>query len=78
VTVDSLDNIYLTGETGSFGAGGDDVVLVKYDSSGVQLWNRTWGGYSFESCNDILVDSIGNNGAVKIPLVKRFTKGNFF
>jgi len=46
--VDSSDNVYISGWTVSFGAGdsaGDsDMVLVKYDSSGVQQWNRTWGG----------------------------------
>ena len=30
IAVDSLDNIYFTGKTNSFGSGGDDIVLVKY------------------------------------------------
>jgi len=42
--VDLLDNVYIVGYTGSFGAGGDDMVIVKYDSFGLQQWNRTWGG----------------------------------
>ncbi len=41
---DLSDNAYLAGYTDSFGAGDFDMVLVKYDSSGVQQWNRTWGG----------------------------------
>ena len=37
------DGVYLTGYTASFGEGGYDVFLVKYDSSGNQMWNTTWG-----------------------------------
>jgi hypothetical protein len=40
----SGDAVYVTGETASFGVGSSDAVLVKYDASGNQLWNVTWGG----------------------------------
>ncbi len=44
VVVDSSDNVYVGGYTDSFGAGSYDSLLIKYDSSGNQQWNHTWGG----------------------------------
>jgi uncharacterized delta-60 repeat protein len=60
VAVDSLDNIFLVGETYSFGAGSADMVLVKYDKSGTQQWNRTWGGADADYGNGVAVDSSDN------------------
>jgi uncharacterized delta-60 repeat protein len=60
VVVDSLDNVYLSGITGSFGAGLGDIVLVKYDSSGVQQWNHTWGGGDNDIGEGSVIDLSGN------------------
>ncbi len=60
VVVDSSDNVYLTGSTNSFGLGGFDMVLVKYDSSGVQQWNRTWGGSDRDESSGVAVDLSDN------------------
>ncbi|MCD4847001.1 MAG: hypothetical protein K8R76_02285 [Candidatus Aegiribacteria sp.] len=38
----------VTGSTNSFGAGGDDVYLIKTDSSGDTLWTKAIGGYEWE------------------------------
>ncbi|MFX0105779.1 MAG: SBBP repeat-containing protein [Candidatus Hodarchaeota archaeon] len=60
VAVDSSDNVYVSGWTYSFGAGDNDMVLVKYDSSGVQKWNRTWGGIDDDGGLKVAVDSSDN------------------
>lgn len=56
----SLDNVYIMGETNSFGEGVTDLFLVKYDSSGVKQWNITWGGTNLESGFEVAVDSSNN------------------
>lgn len=60
VDVDSFDNVYLVGTTFSFGQGSGDMVLVKYDSFGVQLWNQTWGDVYFDYCSGVAVDTSDN------------------
>lgn len=60
VTVDSSDNIYIAGSTYDFGAVGNDMCLVNYDSSGTQQWNRTWDRGSDDRCMGIALDSSYN------------------
>lgn len=60
LAVDSSNNVYLVGTTSSFGAGLYDMALVKYDSSGVQQWNRTWGGSNYDYGSGVAVDSLNN------------------
>ncbi len=48
VWVDLDGMIYTTGTTSSFGAGSEDLALIKWGPDGTQLWNRTWGGTSSE------------------------------
>ncbi len=38
--------LYTCGYTDSYGAGSTDLAIVKWDTSGNVLWNRTWGGPS--------------------------------
>ena len=60
IAVDSSDNIYIVGITSSFSVGGYDVVLVKYNSLGIQEWNRTWGGVNTYIGEGIAIDSSDN------------------
>ena len=53
------DDVYVTGDTESYGAGSRDVLLIKYDSSGHQLWNTTWGGADTDRGLGVDVDSDG-------------------
>lgn len=48
VSIDSSDNIYVTGYTagdldGNTSAGYDDIFLTKFDSDGNKLWTKQWG-----------------------------------
>ena len=60
VAIDSLDNIIFTGYTGSDGAGGNDVLIAKYNSSGVLQWQRTLGGTGDETSWGVAIDSSDN------------------
>ena len=60
VAVDGSGNAYVAGFTDSFGAGGYDAFLVKYDPSGNLLWNETWGGAAYDYGNGVAVDGSGN------------------
>jgi len=66
LAIDLSDNIYVAGETSSFGASGSDVCLLKYNSTGALQWNYTWGGtggdYAYELAID-LSDNIYLTGA---------------
>jgi hypothetical protein len=65
IAIDADDNIYVAGYTSSYGEGLDDVCLVKYDSSGLFQWSKTWGsaanlGLNNEFGHDLTIDSEGN------------------
>ena len=67
ITVDSSNNIYITGYTyggldGNTNSGKQDVILIKYNSSGVKQWTKQLGTSSHETgyWDPITVDSSNN------------------
>ncbi len=65
ITTDSSGNIYVTGWTGggldgNTNSGGDDIFLVKYNSSGTKQWTKQIGTPSSEYGEDVTTDSSGN------------------
>ena len=60
VAVDGDENVYIAGVTSSQGAGGDDALIVKYDTSGAIQWQRSLGGSGSDYANAVAVDSSGN------------------
>nr|MDO8110769.1 PQQ-binding-like beta-propeller repeat protein [Candidatus Sigynarchaeota archaeon] len=79
-TVTNGSYFYMVGSTTSFGAGNNDMAVVKFDADGNQLWNQTWGytnqeyGESWYGENDALyafgyTDSVGA-GSRDLVLVK--------
>ncbi|MHA1233035.1 MAG: hypothetical protein ACTSPQ_20605, partial [Candidatus Helarchaeota archaeon] len=60
VTVDTNENIIIVGETKSFGGSDTDLVIVKYNSSGSQIWNRTWGGSEDDGGYNVVTDVLNN------------------
>ena len=72
VTTDSSGNIYVTGKTGggldgNTSSGGDDMFLVKYNSSGTKQWTKQLGSseicpvqFVCEEANGVTTDPSGN------------------
>jgi hypothetical protein len=54
----------LTGETDSYGSGGDDVYLVKVDSNGTLEWSETYGGWNSEGA--LSMNSTADGGYILV------------
>ncbi len=59
---EAVDGYVILGETGSFGAGGQDIYLVKVDLLGNFSWDATYGGSGSE-CG-FSIDETSDNGYV--------------
>ncbi|MHA1699914.1 MAG: binary toxin-like calcium binding domain-containing protein [Promethearchaeota archaeon] len=78
--------IYTFGQTQSTGAGSIDLLLVKWDADGNQIWNRTWGdlyndvGYSVYGDGTYIYTCGYTNstdtGVLNLLLVKWDANGN--
>jgi len=60
ITLDSLGNIYITGNYDASGSGNYDIFIAKFDSNGNSLDNITLGGPNNDDAYDIEVDNSGN------------------
>jgi len=57
ISLDTSNNVYVTGWTASYSNGSYDIVLLKCNSSGDFEWNRTWGGAGWDSGYALTVDT---------------------
>ncbi len=64
----------LTGETGSFGAGGGDSWLVKTDSAGNMMWNKTYGGINTDGAYALV--QTGDGGYALAGYTRSYGAGN--
>ena len=64
VAVDANGNVYVAGYTegnlGGSNQGSYDIVLVKYDSAGIQQWIRQLGSPDYDRSAGVAVDANGN------------------
>lgn len=60
IGVDGTGDVFVTFSTPGTGAGGDDIILAKYNSSGTIQFQKTLGGASGDDGKDIAIDSDNN------------------
>jgi len=60
LALDTVGDLYCVGDTFSFGAGGQDLALVKFAPNGSRLWNTTWGGAANDWGYGVVLDTAGN------------------
>nr|QNO57914.1 3',5'-cyclic adenosine monophosphate phosphodiesterase CpdA [Methanosarcinales archaeon ANME-1 ERB7] len=54
-------DLFVTGATNSFGAGGDDLLLVKFDLNGNHIWTKTLGGPNDDRGHSLVFTFCGGN-----------------
>ena len=76
ICTDNSNNIYITGHTygtnfptqilagaynqTTYGGGGDDAFILKFNSSGERLWATYYGGIDYDKGDGICTDDLGN------------------
>ncbi len=60
ISLDSQSNVYVVGTTASSGAGSEDALVLKFNSSGSLQWQRTWGGHESDWGWSVAADALGN------------------
>ena len=51
IYIDASDNIFIVGYTKSLGDSDGDLIIIKYDINGNEIWNKTWGGALYDVGN---------------------------
>ncbi|MFA5795051.1 MAG: SBBP repeat-containing protein [Candidatus Brocadiia bacterium] len=59
IVVDSLGNLYMTGDCIEYGTGAYNIFLASYNSTGTSLWQSIWGG----ALGDDIAGGIAINGS---------------
>jgi len=54
IVADGDSIIYIAGKTDSYGAGANDIVLLKFNSDGTLRWDKTWGGKDTDASHDLV------------------------
>src|SRR5438046_8931628 len=73
VAIGTDGNIYLSGQTNSFGAGGFDAFLLKFTPSDTLLWQHTWApardeqGVAVSSLHDGRVYLAAQTFPIRVP-----------
>ena len=76
VAYDSSGNVYITGYTNSAGAGGNELLVAKYNSSGTIQWQRTLGtGTAYRNDDSGRMIAVDSSGNVYVNGVTNFTGG---
>jgi len=68
IMTDTANNVYLIGNTESFGASDYSITLMKYNNSGFLLWNASWDGFNYDYGHSFVLDS--NNNSYIIGITK--------
>jgi hypothetical protein len=74
LTETSDNGLVVAGYTESFGAGGRDVLLTKFNSAGVLLWTRTLGGSAEDGSYSVV--ELSDGGIVVTGWTKSFGGGD--
>jgi hypothetical protein len=73
----TLDSSYaIGGYTNSFGSGGFDFYLVRTNSVGVPLWEKTYGGSDWERAHDMV--QLPDSGFVLVGETYSYGSGNMY
>ncbi|MCE5301261.1 MAG: hypothetical protein LLG37_10390 [Spirochaetia bacterium] len=77
VCADASGNIFAAGYTNSYGAGNNDVLLVKYDANGNELWYRAYGTAGKQEVGNS-IKAVSAGGFVIAGYVYDSTSGTFY